>query len=184
MGEEEANPFGREVRVRDPFREHDEVVSVLAGQHRTALFKINVQVPDLECFGGDSLFQLPERDLVDQPVGAGSIRDILGTVGEEDSADQAVTMPLFRAGELCQLGFVEGLVCHDFSSFDDGPHCGGGGAKGGSHKVSRHAPNTGAQRMERAGVDGGPASAMTTPMLRCEVIMELSDGSYDHLRAI
>ena len=60
---------------------------------------------------------LRERDLVEQPISAGLVGDILGPVREQHVPHDAVPVPLLGAGELVQVRRGECRVRHNASPF-------------------------------------------------------------------
>ena len=111
IGEVEADLVQREVGEFDLLGEHHAVITVVTGEG-CGLVGRNGQAPNLEFFGGDGRLRLVEGDFVDQPVSSAMLSDILRALGIEDIAGQAVTEPLFAAGEVGQVGFGKGFRCH------------------------------------------------------------------------
>src|SRR5689334_1633863 len=73
-------------------------VSVLTGKDCRVVAFIDFQRPDLERLGGDLLVvRLDDRDLVEQPVSAACIGNVLGTIGEKHLAVNRVPIPFLAA---------------------------------------------------------------------------------------
>jgi len=69
---------------------------------------IHVEFPELKLLGCKELVEtLREGDFVNQPIGTGCLGDILHAVRIQNVAHHRVTIPLFAAGELDQVGFGE-----------------------------------------------------------------------------
>ena len=65
---------------------------------------------NLKLLGGNCLFvRLNDCDLVQQPIGTSGVSNIFCAVGEGDLAIDPVAIPVFRTGEVAELGFVECL---------------------------------------------------------------------------
>ena len=99
----------REVGVFNRLGVDDVVVAVLTDQ-RGGIVWLDRELPHLEFFSGDAfIVRLNDRDFIEEPIGFGLVGDVLGTVGEQHLAVDAVAIPLFGTGELRQVGWIERL---------------------------------------------------------------------------
>ena len=107
VGEVEGNFIQRKVRELDFFREHDVAVAVIAGQ-RSGPVGTHGEFPDLKFLGGNSfVVRLNDRDFIEEPIRSAMLSQVLRAVGVKDVAVDGVPIPVFTAGELLQVAFVE-----------------------------------------------------------------------------
>ena len=82
VGEVELDFLDWEIRERDVLRVNDVVVAVVTDEAGRPV-GIDLQLPDLEFFRGNSLLEtLADRDGVQKPIGAAFIGDVFGVVRE------------------------------------------------------------------------------------------------------
>ena len=89
---------------RDLLREDDVAVAIVA-EDRSAAISANLQLPRLELFLSHALLVLlGDSDDIEQPVRSSLFGEELSAVGLEHGAIDAVAVPVFRPGELTELG--------------------------------------------------------------------------------
>jgi hypothetical protein len=82
------------------FPENHPTVAVIAGEFR-GLIWAHCKLPDLEFLARDArILPLNYCDLIEKPVGARLVGDILGAVGEQYSAVDPLAIPVFSVREL------------------------------------------------------------------------------------
>ena len=80
---------------------------------RCAAIRVHAELPKLESFGGNfALILLEEGDLVEKPVGAALLGDVLRSFRVQNVPYQGVAIPGFRAGEMPKIRLGE-CVRHD-----------------------------------------------------------------------
>ena len=105
VGEPQGDAGGREVGEGDVFAVDGPAIAVAAGQRGAA--PVNVERPDLKRLGFDCrLAPLRQRDFVEQPVSARLIGNVFCAVGIDDSAIEAVAVPVLAACKQVQIGSV------------------------------------------------------------------------------
>ena len=113
VGEVQSDFLQREIGMFDLLGEHDIAVAIVARKLSGPVGTYG-EFPDLKLLGGNSLVVgLNDRDLVQKPICSTVLGNVLCAVGVENVAVDSVPIPVFAAGELREVAFVESLRRHD-----------------------------------------------------------------------
>jgi len=119
VGKVQRDFIQRKISVLDLFSEHDVAVAIVA-RKRSGSVGTYGELPDLKFLGENSLvMRLNDRDFVQKPIRSTVLGNVPRAISVENVVVDPVPIPVFAAGELREVAFVESLRRHVFASFLD-----------------------------------------------------------------
>src|SRR5216684_5154772 len=113
VGKVQRDLIQRKIGVLDLLGEHDVPVAIVA-RKRSGSIGTHGELPDLKFLRGDSLVVgLNDSDFIQKPIRSAVLGNVLRAVGVENLAVDPMPIPIFTAGKLPEVAFVESLRRHD-----------------------------------------------------------------------